>query len=353
MYLRNAWYAAIWGEDVGKGEAVHRRILGEPIALFRGTDGVLAAVGDTCPHRFAPLSAGQVVEGNRLQCPYHGLVYDRTGQCVGNPHGNCQIPATARVKSYPIVERHLMAWIWMGDHAPDPSTIPDYAMLDQAVPSLLSRRDYLLMDANYRYITENLLDLSHISFLHDGILGNADTVPAKIRVEQRGRSLFIGRHMPSVRVPGMFDLMYKRDGGQVDFWADMNWSAPSNMLNNTGVTEPGADRGVGVGIHGFHLLTPETETTTHYYFTAVRWNPRSWGEPIDSEVRRQISEVRRMAFEEQDRVMIAAQQRAKLDPAVDTSRPVLLEVDAGPVRAIRTLDKMIRQEQEANRPAAE
>jgi vanillate O-demethylase monooxygenase subunit len=353
MYLRNTWYAAIWGENVGTGEAVHRRILGEPIALFRGDDGVLAAVGDTCPHRFAPLSAGRVVEGNRLQCPYHGLVYDRFGQCVRNPHGSGRIPKTARVKSYPVVERHLMAWIWMGDQAPDPAIIPDYAVLDAADPGLIARRDYLLMDADYLSINDNLLDLSHISFLHDGILGNADTIPAKIRLEERGRVLLVGRHMPSVRVPGMFDLMYKRDGGRVDFWADMHWSPPSNMMNSTGVTEPGADRGAGVGIYGFHLLTPETDTTTHYHFTAVRWNPRSWGEPVDSELRRQISELRRMAFEEQDRVMIAAQHRAKRDPAVDTSRPILLDIDAGPVRAGRILHEMIRQEQEASGVAAE
>jgi vanillate O-demethylase monooxygenase subunit len=294
-----------------------------------------------------------VLEGNRLKCPYHGLVFDRTGQCVENPHGSHRIPPSARVKSYPVVERHLMAWIWMGDRAPDPSAIPDFAVLDEADANLLSRRDYLLMDANYLLINENLLDLSHISFLHDGILGNADTIPAKIRLQQQGQTLFVGRHMPSVRVPGLFDLMYKRDGGRVDFWADMRWSAPSNMLNNTGVTDPGADRGAGVGIYGVHLLTPETETTTHYHFTAVRWNPRSWGEPTDSELRQQISDLRRMAFEEQDRVMIAAQQRAKLDPGIDTSRPVLLEVDAGPVRFIRTLQDLIRQEQEAATLAAE
>ena len=65
---------------------------------------------------------GKIVGGDRVQCPYHGLEYDATGVCVRNPHGNKHIPARARVKSYPITEKHKAIWIWMGDKAP-----PDYS----------------------------------------------------------------------------------------------------------------------------------------------------------------------------------------------------------------------------------
>jgi vanillate O-demethylase monooxygenase subunit len=88
----------------------------------------------------------------------------------------------------------------------------------------------------------------------------------------------------------------------------------------------------GVGVYGVHILAPDTDTTTHYHFVAVHWNPRFWGEPIDSEVGQQIGTLRRFAFEEQEGAIISAQQRAILDPPVDTSRPVMLEIDAGPHR---------------------
>src|SRR6202171_1850500 len=128
-YLRNAWYVAAWSDRVGDGQLVPRTIMDEPIVLYRKADGAVAAIGDRCAHRFAPLRMGKIVGGDRIQCPYHGLEYDGSGACVRNPHGTKNIPPRARVKSYPVIEKHKAVWVWMGDAPAEESKIPDFGLL--------------------------------------------------------------------------------------------------------------------------------------------------------------------------------------------------------------------------------
>ena len=118
-YLRNAWYVAAWSDGVADGQLVPRTIMDEPIVLYRKADGAVAAIEDRCAHRFAPLSMGKIVGGDRIQCPYHGLEFDSSGACVRNPHGTKNIPPRARVKSYPVIEKHKAMWMWMGDGPAD------------------------------------------------------------------------------------------------------------------------------------------------------------------------------------------------------------------------------------------
>jgi vanillate O-demethylase monooxygenase subunit len=180
-YLRNAWYVAAWTDDLAEGRLLDRTIMQEPIVLYRTADGRVAALQDRCPHRFAPLHMGKIVGGDRVQCPYHGLEFDAAGACVRNPHGNKNIPPRARVRSYPVTEKHKAIWIWMGEAPADPAKVPDFGVLDNVPELHATKRDRITIRANYELIIDNLLDLSHTSYLHDGILGNADTVESEIR----------------------------------------------------------------------------------------------------------------------------------------------------------------------------
>jgi phenylpropionate dioxygenase-like ring-hydroxylating dioxygenase large terminal subunit len=93
--------------------------------LFRSGDGRVAALADRCSHRAAPLHMGTLVEEG-IQCGYHGLVIDGSGRCVHIP-GQKLIPEAARVRSYPVVEKDQMVWVWLGDPAKaDPAAIVDY-----------------------------------------------------------------------------------------------------------------------------------------------------------------------------------------------------------------------------------
>ena len=130
---------------------------------------------------------GHVVGGNRIQCPYHGLEYDKTGACVLQPHGNKNIPSRARVKSYPVTEKHKAIWVWMGDKPADPSKVPDFSVMDNVPELHATKLDKIMVKANVELVIDNLLDLSHTSFLHAGILGNADTVEVRDRRRAGGR----------------------------------------------------------------------------------------------------------------------------------------------------------------------
>jgi len=345
-FLRNTWYVALWSQDLAPGQLISRRFLNEPIVLFRDADGKASAIADACAHRFAPLSQGKVVKGGHVRCPYHALEFDGSGKCVFNPHGNGHIASTLKVRSYPVAEKHSLVWIWMGEKEADPALIPDFSLLNPDTPYLVSKRDWILMETSYDLIVDNLMDLSHTAVVHDGILGNENTIKANLTIEQEGNAVSVGRSIPNTPAPGLYDLIYKRDGRLVDLWMDMKWHPPACMINYTGVTEPNAPRDQGTGFWGMHFLTPQTERTTYYLFCAVRFNPISWGQPLDGEIQQQVSHLRRVAFEDQDQVIIKAQQDV-IAGQPEAVRPVLLEIDLGPVRYKRVLDKLIAEEQRA------
>ncbi len=215
-FLRNAWYVAAWSDGIGDGQLVPRTIMNEPVVLYRKGNGDVAALEDRCAHRFAPLHMGKIVGGDRIQCPYHGLEYDGSGVCVRNPHGAKNIPARARVKNYPVIEKHKAVWIWMGSAPADAGKIPDFSVLDNVPELHTTKRDSIVIRANYQLITDNLLDLSHTSYLHDGILGNADTVESEIAVEQDNDDVVVSRHATNSIPPGMFAPFWPDHPSRVD-----------------------------------------------------------------------------------------------------------------------------------------
>ncbi|NDZ17006.1 Rieske (2Fe-2S) protein [Variovorax sp. WS11] len=343
-FLRNAWYAALWGERLEQGKLSACTILNEPLVMYRREDGGIAVLRDICPHRFAPLHLGKLLPGDRVQCGYHGLEFASSGACAHNPHGSGRIPPTCKVAAFPAVERHTMIWVWMGDQAADPSLIPDYSFLDSGSGYDICRRDFIRVDANFRRVADNLLDLSHSPFLHDGVIGGAETIKADVTVEQEGTTVRVHRPKFNVRPTGLLDRIYRKDGERVDVWSTQKWTPPCYLLNDSGAYPPGGSREDGAGVLGAHLLTPETENTTLYHFAAARQGVLLDVEEDQQEFKDWLSAARRHAFEEQDEPMVrAVAQMMHRHPAF-TGRPVLLETDAGPVRCNRILDELIRAE---------
>src|SRR6266566_8849055 len=170
MFLRNCWYMAGWSRDFTVGTLFGVTMLNDPIVIYRQANGSLAALRDRCCHRFAPLSRGRV-EGDDLRCMYHGLKFAPSGKCIEIP-GQAKIPPQACVRTYPIVDKYSGAWIWMGDPSlADESLIPDFVGIDDPRWAMHpGRMDY---NANYMLINDNLLDLSHLAFLHQKSFGAA------------------------------------------------------------------------------------------------------------------------------------------------------------------------------------
>ena len=343
-YLRNAWYVAAWADDLAEGQLIGRTVLKEPIVLYRTNDGTVAALQDRCPHRFAPLHMGKIMRGDRIQCPYHGLEFDSSGACVLNPHGTKNIPSRARVRSYPVTEKHKAIWIWMGDRQPDPAKVPDFSVLDNVPERHTTKRDRITIRANYELIIDNLLDLSHTSYLHEGILGNAETVESEITVEQEREDVIVARHAGNATAPGLFAILMPSTPARVDKFTRMRWMPPSNLRLVTGICMPGAKPESGTGYHAIHMLTPETDATTHYFFTAVRFNVLTTDDDLNAQIQEKISTTRRFAFEEQDAPVIEAQQEI-IANALKPVDPVILAIDVGPVRYKQILQKLINAEQ--------
>lgn len=348
-YLKNCWYAAMWAEALKDKELVSSTLLDEPLIFFRDAGGIPVAMDDMCPHRLAPLRLGKLTPDGNIQCGYHGLEFGADGQCVKNPHGRGHIAESCRVKTYRLLEKHSLLWIWMGAAPPDESLIPDFSYLDAGSGYDVGRRDTLKMETNYRYIVDNLMDLSHASFLHDGVLGNVDTIRADIQVTQHGHTVTVQRDMNNVRPPLLRDLLFKRDGAPVSMWAKIRWSPPAAVLNDVGTYAPGTDRQDFSGQLGCHILTPETATSTLYHTAAARQGvsvAAAEENTADREAfKLRVAELRRFAFQEQDDPMLKAQQEnIRRHPNV---KPMLMEVDAGPLRCQRILDSLIAVEQAA------
>ena len=337
MFLRNCWYAAGWSKDVGAA-LLPRRLLDEPVVLFRTPDGSVAALEDRCCHRAAPLSRG-ALEGEAVQCGYHGLKFDRTGACVEIP-GQAHVPNDVRVRSYPVVERWNTAWIWMGDPAKaDAAIIPNLAWLDD--PAWRITPGYLHLNANYQLLTDNLLDLTHVSYLHKRTLAGDPreaTTPQNMEILPDG--VRAGRWMLGFKPPPLFAAAgnFNED---VDRWQFATWHPPSVVYLDIGCAKAGTgapegDRSQGISMWSNHLLTPETATTTHYFFSFAR----NFG--IDDEALSQLLyEGSRETFLE-DSELLEAQQRNLNAGSIAGLQNI--RADAAQIQARRMLDALIAAE---------
>jgi phenylpropionate dioxygenase-like ring-hydroxylating dioxygenase large terminal subunit len=339
-FLRNTWYVVTVAAELKDGELMHRTIMNEPIAFYRKEDGGIAAIKDLCPHRSVPLSMGTLLTGDRVQCIYHGLEFGADGKCVLNPHGSQKISDALHRKSYPVVEKHTLIWIWMGDKPADPGKIPDYSCLDDRPELHVTRPGYLKVNARYELIVDNLLDLSHISYTHAGILGNADTATAEPVVEQDGDVITVTRNSSDAETPGILQMMSPGGFERGDQWQAISWFPASNLRLQFGASKVGEPKESGTGYFALHFLTPETDRTTHYHYTAARYNVLTDDER-NKEIRDLIYKMRTFAFADQDVPVIEAQQIA-----IDQTDPVqtLLSVDTGPIQYQKVLDRLLAEE---------
>lgn len=308
MFIKNTWYVAAWDNEVTKEGLFNRTIIGVPVLMYRKDDGSVIALEDRCCHRGAPLSVGRR-EGDCVRCMYHGLKFDASGRCVEAP-AQQRIPPQAKVRTFPVVERHRWIWVWMGDpEKADPGLVPDTQWLDH--PEWRSLDGYIHYDVNYLLICDNLLDFSHLPFVHPTTLGgDAAYAAAQPVVDQLENGVRITRWALDVDPPP-FATAVKKWEGKVDRWNIYNFTLPATLLMDSGMAPtiggggqgPGNREG-GIEFRGCQALTPETDNSTHYFFA----HPHNFS--IDKpEVTRSIHDSVVQAFDE-DRAIITAQQNS-------------------------------------------
>lgn len=334
-WLRNCWYMAGWSDEIGDA-GLARTILDRPVFIYRPADGGIAALLDRCPHRFAPLSRG-TREGDAIVCGYHGLTFSPAGKCVRNPFAE-RIPAGTDVPTFAAVERDGIVWLWGGnEQEADPALIADFSFVPDT-PHSRTVRGYTLMQANYEYGTDNLLDLSHIEFVHKGsFAGNGVIFAGEHSVTEDGTTLHADWWMPDIPAPGHTLGAYD-PAMRCDHWLEMRWDPPASMYLQIGACPHGGERARGVIAHQAHILTPETATTTHYFWASSRSMPPS--DTGDAMLKRLMEQ----AFVEEDKPIIKA-AFDNLDGAdFWDMQPMFLGIDAGGTRARRMLQKLIAQE---------
>ncbi|HTI68029.1 MAG TPA: aromatic ring-hydroxylating dioxygenase subunit alpha [Caulobacteraceae bacterium] len=341
MFLRDCWYVAAWEHELAGEGLLARRIVGDRVVLYRRADGGVAALADACSHRLAPLSLGRR-EGDRVRCMYHGLLFDGGGRCVEIP-GQDRIAERAHIRSYPVVERDRFIWIWMGDPAlADPAAIPDCHW--QADPGWRSIPATMHYKADYRLIADNLLDFSHLSFVHENSLGGSSTIALtrpKIDLIDGGLRLtrwYLGEPDLAPYLRGLADLE-----GPIDRWHIYDWLTAGNVLSMDSGSAPagtGAPEGRrdprAVQFHAVQVLTPEDEHNTHFFWT--------YGHDFnldDPAFTRALADRIQVGFEE-DRTIIEAQQAVMLE------RPeavmVDLAVDQAPMLARSLMTRRLQAE---------
>ncbi len=334
MYLHDNWYVAAFAEEVTR-VPLRRTLLDESVVLYRTEGGGAVALSDVCPHRRAPLHLGRL-HGDVIACPYHGLRFDPSGKCVHNPNFNNPAPAI-RAKRYPAVERDDMIWLWMGaEENADPGTILPF---DAVVGSdrVTAVRGYLNIKAAEPLISDNLLDLSHAEFLHPFLANPGFNGRLQQSVREEGDtvlSLYAINDEPLT--PILAQLWEKAPIPRVDMRFDMRWDPPSCLLLEIGATPPGHNKSEGVTAWVSHLLTPETETTTHYFWTFARDSKLS-DDGLSERLRIGISQ----AFMAEDAPIIEWQQRYT---AAAGQAPVprrLLPGDRGGARARLVVERML------------
>jgi len=339
-YVKSTWYVAAFGDEVSAA-LFERRICDESILMFRGDDGSVTAMSNRCPHRFAPLSRGKLLAGGIVRCGYHGLAFDGSGTCVHNPHGSGAIPSAAKVRSYPVVERHGIVWIWMGaKEEADAGAIPDFSFISD--PIYNTQKGLLHNRGHYELYIDNLMDLSHVAYVHSGSIGNGQMEGGRHQYLQDEKTISANMLYSNVVAPPFWDAQLGGKGEPADHWLDISWRAPAHILLDAGAAKHGQSRAEGVNLLTLHLLTPETATSTHYFWTASRSHAIE-----NTEFDKAIHDTVALAFGGEDEPMIAAVQEMMGDRSFDELKPVLLTPDAAAVRVRRALKGLVRAELEA------
>ena len=339
MYLRNRWYVAAWDNELGD-KPLARIIMDDPIVFFRDSAGKPVALEDSCAHRYMALSEGKVIDGC-IQCPYHGLEYDNTGTCVTVP-GQSYIPPGAAVNAYPVAERYRYIWVWTGDPAlADESLIPDFHWNDD--PDWVAVGDYFYVKGSYRLLIDNLLDLSHVAYVHATTLGTDGVANFPVKVNREDDKVHVERWIFGEPVAPMFKMVGDFDeGAAVDRWQLIHYQEPSHFMIDVGCAVAGTgategDRSQGVTMFSNHTLTPETESSTHYFWHHAR-NFRL-DEP---ELTEKLAKATSTAFGED--VIIIETQQNRMERAGAQKSIVDINADAGVLQASRMLDALIEAE---------
>jgi vanillate O-demethylase monooxygenase subunit len=341
MFPKNAWYVACTPDEF-VDKPLGRQICGERMVFYRGANGRVAALEDFCPHRGAPLSLGFVRDGN-LVCGYHGLRMGCDGKTVSMP--GQRVGGFPCIRNYPVVERYGFVWVWPGDaQRADPATIHHLEWADN--PEWTYGGGLYHIDCDYRLMIDNLMDLTHETYVHASSIGQKEIDEAPVQTRAEGDQVVTSRHMENVMAPPFWRAALRAndlaDDVLVDRWQVCRFTPPSHVMIEVGVAIAGkggydAPAEVKASSIVVDFITPETNTS-HWYFWGMARNFK----PKDPELTAAIREGQGKIFGE-DRAILEQQQANILRHP--ERKLLMLNIDAGGVQSRRVLDRYLATSQ--------
>ncbi|MGE4482854.1 Rieske 2Fe-2S domain-containing protein [Acidocella sp.] len=340
IFLENAWYVAALSTDLNETDLLPRTLLNRNVLMYRTQNGEAVAIRDRCPHRFVPLHLGKR-EGDEVVCPYHGLRFNGSGTCTHNPHGNKLIPKAAKVRSYPVLERYGFVWIWLGDGEADESLLPDYSPLDIGHENAVAYT-YMHTAANYELIVDNVMDLSHIDHLHGEIISTrgklSPITPVLRETDTRVSARWEWEQTPAMLI---FNQFLPKPEDEARHFFDITWAPPANIQLSVGATQTNGalDLENCIAQYDLHTVTPETETTTHYWFATRRNHLVE-----DANFNKIKIDAMHDAFANEDLPLLEAVEKEMDGDEFFSLSPVLMSNDIAPVKVRRLLRQLIEQQ---------
>lgn len=340
MFPKNAWYVACTADEV-QGKPLGRKICGESMVFYRGPEGKVTALEDFCPHRGAPLSLGSVVDG-KLTCGYHGLEMGCDGKTVAMP--GQRVGGFPAIRAFAAVERYGFIWVWPGDIAQaDESKLHHLGWAEN--PAWAYGGGLFHINCGYRLMIDNLMDLTHETYVHASSIGQKEIDETPTRTEVDGDEVITSRHMENISAPPFWRMALRgnklADDVPVDRWQICRFSPPSHVMIEVGVAHAGhggydASAAHKVSSIVVDFITPETETSIWYFWGMARnFNPQ------DSALTASIREGQRKIFSE-DLQMLEMQQRNLL--AHPDRQLLMLNIDSGGVRSRKVIDRLLAEE---------
>lgn len=264
-YPRNQWYVAAFSKDVTSAPLA-RVLLDTPVAMYRTQDGSPVALYDRCPHRGLPLSMGKV-DGDILRCNYHGIEFAAGGKATHVPQ-QTQIYASLCVESFPVIDKGPFLWIWLGDKA-----AADHALLPDISWMSLGREDecvvpYLTfeVDAHFQLLHDNLADVSHLPYVHAGLLDDGSIDKTDIDFQEEGQELRLVRKSSRIKLPPAVAALYGADPDkEYDRWFENSTFVPSLCLGRQILTESDNPQAKPIMLLVVNAVTPSTHSKTFMF----------------------------------------------------------------------------------------
>jgi len=340
-YPREQWYVAGTAQEFGR-EIVARQILGDPLVFYRTEAGEPVALWGLCPHRLMPFELGSLRD-DEVVCGYHGFTFSAQGKCVSIPTSE-QISPACRVRSYPLVERGPWVWIWMGEGAPDHDRLPDASDIGLGADPGEWRVDVTRtfdLQARAQLLIDNLMDLSHLAFVHVNSVGPAEIALLQPEITRDGDRLGVTRTTTDVPRDGFVTFLMPDAPDRI--WSALVTDFYSPALINAGGpwvwgSTPDGARGEAVGKLNFiHAMTPAGPNRTHYFGVLTR-NFRQDDDALSGMLSAQNDMVR-----DEDVTALEAIEKV-VDRYGDIRREISVKPDAGALSVRRLIRKLILAE---------